>query len=156
MPTIREYGVVARIESKLDWPRFDMYAIPPCNPSQCSEKAFVKTRLQAIPPGEVRVCFSAGFRRLTAAPQTRVPHRRRYCTLSSPWPLPELKTYVGCIISMRSGAQRYEDDETSCNDHSDHIARTHRLRIASNGQADDSITGDPGRRIGESEAWVCD
>jgi len=42
--------------------------------------------------------------------------------------------YIGCIIEQRELPGAYEVDETCGDDHADHIARTHRLRIVSNGQ----------------------
>ena len=41
--------MVARIESKLDWPCFDMYPITPCNPSRCSEKGVHKNEIASYP-----------------------------------------------------------------------------------------------------------
>src|SRR5438445_11693674 len=44
----------------------------------------------------------------------------------------------------------------SCDDHADHIASSHRLRIVSNWQVDDSIPNNPGRQLGPRGARVWD
>jgi len=41
--------------------------------------------------------------------------------------------------------EAHADNETNCNDHADRIARSHRLRIVSNWQANDSITNNPSK-----------
>src|SRR5438309_3241026 len=44
----------------------------------------------------------------------------------------------------------------SCDDPADHIASSHRLRIVSNWQVDDSIQNNPGSHLGPKGARVCD
>ena len=62
----------------------------------------------------------------------------------------------GGIIEQRSIVEANGDDEKNCNDHADHIASSHRLRIVWNWQVDDSIANNPGKRLVASGARVCD